>query len=149
MLKRVHLWHTFSRCEYTLESSYVVYDILWCFLRWTLGLNKHSWKCSPTVVWKALQSCPVHRPPGWLYEGTGEQHCAGSSRLRLHTNLKPFFSKSLLGYYSLCLRYTVRQENFFSPSYLKFRAHSSWQSGAHYQLALVFSSCAVLTMILS
>ena len=156
---------TYSKCERTLQSSRVVSDILWSFLHWTLGLNKHWWERSHLVVCKgprAAQPTALHggcaralvssaelAAPGRCLPGPRQHQPPG--RAQLTQKPQALFSKSLLGYHSLCLRYTMRQETF-SPLYLKFMAHSNGQSGAPYQLALVFSSCAnhaVLTMILS
>lgn len=144
----------YSRCERILQSSCVISHALWCSLHWSRGLNKLLGAGSPQ--WCERLPGAAQHPPGRPYMGSSQQCLTGSSAaapgLSLHTNLRPFFSKSLLGYHSLSLHYTGRQETFFPPSYLKFRAHYKWQSGSHYELALVFSSCAnctVLMMILS
>lgn len=154
----------FIRCECTLQSSYVVSDILWCFLHWALGLNEHSGKHTSTAACKAPQSCPAHGPAWW--KGTGEQHRAGSSRQVPARQQAALACKQGSAYAQtsghffpshhvdtiLSVDASLWGRKVFSPSHLKLRAHSSWQSGAHYQLALVLSSCAncaVLTMILS
>lgn len=162
MLKCVHLWKTRIVGVNVRFRVHVLFPTS-CDVFFT---DKRSGKRSPPVVRKAPQSSPAPGPPRWLCKGTGEQPRAGSPRQvparhqaapaskqgSAYTQTSGHFFPSHFLDTILCLHYTVRQETLFSPSYLKVRAHSNWHSGAHYQLALVFSSCAnhaVLTMILS
>lgn len=111
-------WKTCLVNECTLKSSYVVSDVLWCFLHWSLGLNKHSGKHSPALVWKAPQGSPAlcGGCAKSLVSST-ELAAPGSTslqaRLGLHRDFRPFVSWVLLGCHSFCLHYTVKQETFF------------------------------------
>lgn len=152
--EEVFLEDVFSRYKYTLKSSYVVSDVPWCFLHWSLGLNKRS----PTLVWKAPQGSPAlcggcTRSLVSSCEGAAPGgRLPGTSSPGLHRNFRPFVSRVLPGCRSFCLRYTVEQETFF-PHHTynsELIQTGSFKSGAHYHLALVFSSCAncaVPTMI--
>lgn len=133
----------FRTCDCTDQTSCVVFDILWRFLHWALGLNKPSRR--------RPRKGPAEQPsPGPAVAAQGGRGRAGRLRaaaagLGSHTHLGLLlFSKSLPAYHSLC--YTATQETF--PPIIP-KVQGSFQSGTRYQLTLVFSLCANCAVLMT